>query len=317
MTCNGEVGGMGILELLANLGPSMAKPLAVAAGLIRDPSRSLVRELRQIDAVLSSSFEVHYVFVESDSKSPITDRVLNRIKNVLRNVEILRLGTLESSIPNRIERIAACRDAYMDAFEKMEAEYLVVFDTDGMNRKLSKAGFGSALELDDWAGLFANQGGPYYDIFALRSEGWVESDCFTAMDRLQRRGFNPELAHSVAVESKMLRIPVTNRPIEVDSAFGGLAIYKGAAVRGCRYSGAATSAGVCEHVSFNEGVRKGGRLLIVPSLVNANYTEHTFRLRKGIFGAITRSYWLRNALKKIVPVSCHEAIAKLLSKTLR
>lgn len=293
------------------------KPRALAAGLIRDPSRSLVKELKQLDAVLSSSFDLHYVFVESDSKSPITAKVLDAIKIALGRVEILRLGSLESRLPNRVERIAACRDAYMDVFEKMDAEFLVVFDTDGMNRKLSRAGLGSALELDNWAGLFANQRGPYYDVFALRAEGWVESDCFTEMGKLQRRGFNPALAHSVAVESKMLRIPMTNPPIEVESAFGGLAIYKADAIKGCRYSGAATSAGVCEHVSFNEGVRKRGRLLIVPSLVNAHYTEHTFQLRKGIIGAVARSHRLRNALKKIVPASWHEAIARHLSKTLR
>ncbi len=65
--------------------------------------------------------------------------------------------------------------------------------------------------------------------------------------------------------------------IEVESAFGGLAIYRRDALLEGDYRGLdANGAEVCEHVSLHQAMRStGARLYINPRLVNTDLTEHT------------------------------------------
>src|SRR5207253_639088 len=84
-------------------------------------------------------------------------------------------------------------------------------------------------------------------------------------------------------------IPVDADPVEVQSAFGGLGIYKlRYALRG-RYVGykakTIVEAGarhnfswqVCEHVPFHQGISStGGRLHVLPWLVNAETRNTSF-----------------------------------------
>jgi hypothetical protein len=78
----------------------------------------------------------------------------------------------------------------------------------------------------------------------------------------------------------MLRIPRDSEPIEVKSAFGGFAlVYKRFITNSSMYVGRdARGREICEHVSFCEEIRKlGGQILVVPSLINTKYTDHSFR----------------------------------------
>ena len=75
---------------------------------------------------------------------------------------------------------------------------------------------------------------------------------------------------------KVLRIPAGGAWIEVDSAFGGLAIYRRDAIIQGSYrhrDGAGRIA--CEHVGLHDDIRRrGGRIFINPSFINAKDTEH-------------------------------------------
>jgi hypothetical protein len=75
----------------------------------------------------------------------------------------------------------------------------------------------------------------------------------------------------------MITLPPDSNPIEVESAFGGLAIYPRKSLLNAEYIGV-TDKGkeICEHVSLNEKIRKNGfRVLVDPSLINTGFTEHT------------------------------------------
>jgi hypothetical protein len=203
---------------------------------------------------------------------------------------------------------------YLDS--RLDFQYLCVFDTDGINKKISPKNVKNAVRLNDWVALFANQSGPYYDIYALRKAGWVSDDCFKEMKSLQDSGLNETLSFELAVRSKMLRIPETHSPIEVDSAFGGFAIYKAEAVRGARYWRPDVTFRECEHVIFNRQIHAPGRKLIVPSLINAKYTEHTYILRGGLSGWLLRQQGIRDALKIAIPKTLHRSISITISKLL-
>jgi hypothetical protein len=84
-----------------------------------------------------------------------------------------------------------------------------------------------------------------------------------------------------AIFSRMIRIPGSNELLEVDSAFGGLAVYKKNIFLNNEYKGVdAQNNAICEHVTFHESAQKNGhKLYINTRMINANFTEHTNNLR--------------------------------------
>ena len=115
--------------------------------------------------------------------------------------------------------------------------------------------------------MFANSLPFYYDIFALRHPTWRPRDMIRDI-RSRPEGMNRDAARQRFVRDRQIPTPTTAAPIEVQSAFGGLAIYRMAdALGGARYRGLTKSGrGVCEHVRFNHRVAQvgGRRLFILP-----------------------------------------------------
>ena len=68
-----------------------------------------------------------------------------------------------------------------------------------------------------------------------------------------------------AVYTAQKRIPATDPPIPVESAFGGMALYRVSAIGTCRHSAPGDD---CEHVAFHQCLRDhDGRLFIHPGVV--------------------------------------------------
>ena len=82
-------------------------------GIARDVAKILPRELSRIEKKLKKIFElVTFLVIESDSKDNTT-KVLNDIKNGRNNFDYKSLGKIESILPNRIQRLAFCRNVYV------------------------------------------------------------------------------------------------------------------------------------------------------------------------------------------------------------
>ncbi|QSA95592.1 FkbM family methyltransferase [Methylococcus sp. EFPC2] len=77
------------------------------------------------------------------------------------------------------------------------------------------------------------------------------------------------------IYSRQIPISTGHAPIPVQSAFGGLAIYRLASALPCDYLGLdADGLETCEHVSFNTKIAERGPLYIYPSLRNRAPQEH-------------------------------------------
>ena len=81
----------------------------------------------------------------------------------------------------------------------------------------------------------------------------------------------------------MIRIPKKSQWIEVDSAFGGFALYRPEAIGNALYEGlTAVGDAICEHVPFHAEMRKNQKKLFInPNLINARSTDHTHRMNLG------------------------------------
>lgn len=262
----------------------LRKPIAEArvliAGLIRNGEHCIRQDVQALLAATAGFRDAHVLIIESDSTdgtvSTLTDMAARSDK-----VHHLSLGRLNDSLPTRTERLTHCRNAYIGAVRDdpryANIDYILVSDLDGMNDRLNAAAIHSCFDVqENWGVLTANQDGHYYDIWALRHPDWSPNDCLRLLDRLEPL-FGHETARDIAVYSRQIRISPHARPIAVQSAFGGLAIYTRDALLAGGYEAFDDSGiEICEHVPHHLKIGAAGYgIYINPSLINTGLTIHT------------------------------------------
>ncbi len=135
----------------------------------------------------------------------------------------------------------------------------MVADLDGINTNITdNALIDSLKEINKWDAIFANQP-TYYDIWALRAKGWSETDCWEEFECL-KSSMNEKKA-AKAITSKQIGLSSKNQYYPVQSAFGGLGVYKAEHYIKGEYLGVINGREVCEHVPFNESLRKKGKAI--------------------------------------------------------
>jgi hypothetical protein len=270
----------------SRLDQAMADKTFLVVGVVRNCARHLRPDVMKLKLALTQNRKLFWLLIESDS-TDATLAALEALKNEEPTFNYISLGSLKEDMPLRTVRLAHCRNVYVDQIrtneEYKDVDYVVVADFDGLNTLISKASIASCFVRDDWDVCTANQRAPYYDIWALRHQDWCANDCWAEYRYLRKFISSDRVAKYVSIFSKMLLIPPESKWIEVDSAFGGLAIYRKRLFSVGIYSGLThENAPVCEHVAFNKALRaKGYRIYINPKLINAEYTEHSEPLRNG------------------------------------
>ncbi|WP_181703530.1 hypothetical protein [Chthonobacter albigriseus] len=245
------------------------KPSVVIVGTIRNGTRSLIRDIKRLDAATAGFGRRTYFVVESDS-SDGTVRMLEALSAKRSDFNFRSFGQLASEMPLRTQRLAFCRNACIEfVFTSPERhDFVLVADLDNINDGINEEGLMSCFAIDQkWDVCTANRFGRYYDVFALRCDDWVEDDCFAALDRLGQK-LDRAVARKLLVEGKMITIPPEHPAIEVKSAFAGLALYRQEVYVSSRYEGlTADGREVCEHVAFHAGITSnGGKILINPRM---------------------------------------------------
>jgi len=252
----------------------------LVVGLARNCGRTVRKAVERISAALTGFERVSWLVIESDS----TDDTVAQLASLKRDRERFdfeSLGGLQETRPLRTDRIAHCRNVYLERLASeaiyRDVRFLVVADLDGVNELLSLSAVQSCFDIEAWDVCTANQRAQYYDLWALRHPEWMQGDCWRQYEFLAANGVSRSKALYAAVTSRFLRVPETSPPIEVDSAFGGFAIYRREAIGDARYVGLAPDGGeVCEHVAFHSALRsRGARIFINPRLINSGQAEHT------------------------------------------
>ncbi len=252
----------------------------IVVGIVRNCSNSIKNDLRVLDNAFKK-FNLNYFLVESDS-SDGSELKLEEICRSKSNFNFISLGNLKSTIPERIDRIAFCRNQYLAYLEKAASDrgfgYVVVADLDGINRELSFKAVESCFKIEGWDVCTANQNGPYYDIYALRATNWnmmdIDDDYLYFLEKFHLHF----LAYFFSVIVKMFKRR-GHHPIEVESAFGGIAVYKGMDIVNYRYDSRGVDGRViCEHVTLHKKLRENGKRIIVnPKFINNGWTVNSKR----------------------------------------
>ena len=144
------------------------------------------------------------------------------------------------------------------------------------------------LGRDQAGAVFANQLGPYYDLWALRHPDLCPHDVWWQVYQIHLK--NPNWSDAECLEavfaSLEIKLSINEKPFKFESAFGGLGLYKASWLSRAQapYCGESahllpTEDGgtkllrlqVCEHVSFHAGLRAAGASLwIHPGWINWN-----------------------------------------------
>jgi hypothetical protein len=253
---------------------------ALVVGTARNASSNIVTDLLRIVDSLDVIIPTFGFVVESDSG----DETVNLLENLSKRdsrIRFISLGHLTPQFPDRIKRLRHCRNAYVQEIREnpdyADCDLVIVADLDGINTKINSKYLERALSSEvQWDVMAANQSARYYDILALRHPIWSPNNWLT-----EAEWFTPFLGEKAAkrhsMSDRMIRIPSDLPPIQVDSAFGGLCIYKRWVFDGCDYSeDVAEAADEIDHVTLNRKVREAnGRIFIHPGLINSKWTAHS------------------------------------------
>jgi hypothetical protein len=251
------------------------EPALVVGGTARDCARYLPGAFARFDA-LAATRRVFYVFYESNS----ADATLG----LLRAFVAARDGVVltERTEGERTERIARGRNAVVREVERLAGfDFFVNVDLDDRSAFDVRSVEECLARADEWDVATANQAREYYDRWALRTAAMGDMyagapHCIVGYGHLapgECEGYAPPPISAWfprhGLEGKRT-FPHDGPYYAVDSAFGGLAIYKTELLRGARYAGTRDGAPECEHVPFHAAIRRGApdaRIVIAPYLI--------------------------------------------------
>lgn len=252
----------------------------VIVGIVKDSAKTLLKDVTRIIQCLEEAKSIKWFIVESNSKDN-TVEILDQLASMVPNFSYKCLDHSSRANNCRTIALAEARNMYLSEIRInpsfFEADYVVVMDFNGLNNQINKASFQSCFEYNFWDVCTANQNGPYYDIWALRHKLWSPNDCWDSHKFFRQYMKSPEKALFTSVHSRMITIPTSSDWIEVDSAFGGLAIYKKATFMVGEYHGTDQfGQPVCEHVPFHKYLTENKyRIFINPRFINTNRTDHS------------------------------------------
>ena len=279
----------------------------VIASVARNVAKSFENDYKRILNAFSDFNVIKWIVVESNSN----DNSAHKLKELASENSILQVIALESESGEfiRTKHLADARNMYLEELKtlqfSMKIDYLVVCDLNNLNKRISKESVKSCWDNDKWAAVSANQSANYYDVYALRHKYWNNSDCWEQYQALknlykQKTPYFWDSALWNAVYSKMIKIHPSREWIKVDSAFGGLTIYKVEYIKNAIYEGLTSgSQQICEHIKFHESiVLNGGDIYINPGLINFKYTNHN--LRRKYFIIFNSWFYIVDFTKKFI-----------------
>ena len=264
----------------------------VFAGCAKNCAADLPAVLSNIERIATLFSDAAYVIVENDSTDG-TKEILASWSRDKRNYFGVCLDGLEHAEPVRTRRLEVARNAYIQMILNdgglKSFDFLILIDLDEVNAGvLDLAAIRLAAEFligrESCAAVFANQRGTYYDMWALRHAQMCPNDIWEdVLDYATTNAVDDEQAFAATFAPRIFSLNPDSEPIPVDSAFGGLGLYKidfiarnpnpylGYKLKLLRrredYQ--CLRLQTCEHVHFHRGLRLiGGELYIFPALIN-------------------------------------------------
>jgi hypothetical protein len=234
---------------------------------LKNPTKEIVNEIIHVIGCLKLVFtDVISVVVDSNSDNGYG---CEEYFNAVEALTYLQLGSVKLSVNNRVNQIGHARNAGLDAIMPSDGDIIAFMDTGVANHALTVVDVACCMSRHDWDAVTANQYGRYYDIWALRAQGWSDSDCWAAYARYAPI-LGQKAARDLAVGSKQVFIPETSDWINVQSAFGGFGLFRAEVYKDRRFETDTDGTSV----GWDKYFRSGDRVFINPRLRNGGDPQH-------------------------------------------
>lgn len=297
----------------------------IICGCTINSSSYIERHLQHLQELKPLFKDFSIVIYENDS----VDNTTEILKDLERNgtIQLITEKGITNRLKKRTTIIAHGRNTLIDHVIKCNKyDYMIMVDLDDILKQPIGDSIKRAFEYNtnEWDVLTGNCSGLYYDIWALRinKKQWSEThqaiwdtcldyDVWDMIKHVNYANMIKELeereknfAYYTTTTQKILQrkilretyvksfqknIPSTSPLIPVESAFGGIGIYKISAIKDCKYNGLQTNCTcsdydvkgdcidiACEHISFHKDIiqKNDGKIFICPTLLVANQEEH-------------------------------------------
>ena len=203
-------------------------------------------------------------------------------------VKYFNFDGLDSQLNSRTQRLAFLRNFLLNKV-KDECDYVIISDADSVLKNFDLSGIINSfcIPLQNWDVIGANCNDRYYDVWTLRTKTF-DYNCWDLINHKRQAGVHDLITIPSIIAKNQVAIPKNKDLIEVDSCFGGLAIYKSSSIKDAEYDGKLKNCeclrhnilGKCideisEHVPFNKKIKEnGGKIFINPKLIINCQTEH-------------------------------------------
>lgn len=239
---------------------------AVICGISRDNANDFFVMKRHLENLGQQFSDYRVIIFENDSKDR-TKQLLAQWSATNLNVKIISKDFHNKKRPD-IQFLADARNYYID--ELLKSEYdtfnvLIVVDMDMSYGFDIRGIYHSFASWDLWDAVasngISNAKGEMYDAFAFRNTEfpWAHYD-------------KPETYWPEIIPQIQRAYPVASSFVSVDSAFGGLAIYKRNKLKDCKYLSIKDD---CEHIEFHKCLKQnGGKVFMNPAQL-LRYSHYT------------------------------------------
>ncbi|WP_186279043.1 hypothetical protein [Halorubrum ezzemoulense] len=237
------------------------------AGLARDCEDTLEENIRTIlDVCRQMPTQNCKVLIAENDSQDKTREILTKLEDEY-NIELFLFDNLDEEYPIREKRIAHLRNILFEEIQDisrvedpkipklyvpidLDSEITQSIDIDQFLKECHRVVNG---ETD---AVFPASEPYYYDIYALRAEGWVEEDCWNKVreSRMQIGSFMSKMKFVYSKQKNIKELKKEGK-ISVQSAFGGVGIYNLEKLGDASYKRDGDyPQNICEHTIFNKAV---------------------------------------------------------------
>jgi hypothetical protein len=237
----------------------LAEQKAIICGISRDNASDFWTMRRHIEHLGNQCNDYRIVIIENDSKDGTKD-LLNHWAAHNPRVTIISKDFHNKKRPS-IQFLADVRNLYIDEINQPKYDdfnLLIVTDMDMSYGFDIRGIYHSFAAWESWDAIasngVSNPKGEMYDAFAFAFRN--SEFPFAHYDK-------PDTYWPDIIPQIQRVYPVNSPFVTVDSAFGGLAIYKRDTLKGCRYH---SIKGDCEHIEFHKCLKHNkGKMFMNPS----------------------------------------------------
>lgn len=202
---------------------------------------------------LGKAFSDYKIIIfENDSNDGTQNRLAELAKENI--IELIQFRNLDISFPLRTQRLSFARNQLLSKAISIDNEYYCVADLDGVigNEFDTSSFFSNFKYLNCWDAVLPVNKGIYYDVWAFRHPSLWPWDYEREMNAA-----SPILEDSNLLDfyvSRFQNINFRNLKgwLNVDSAFGGMGLYKLKKFKYSNYFGLSNQNQLCEHTIFHE-----------------------------------------------------------------